>query len=86
MTFIKRDSNGTRTHHVHMAEEEHNFWDSLYFREYLKKHRDEARNYFDLKIALSKQFSTDREGYTAGKDEYVARITEKAKQEIDEFL
>ncbi|MBT5095147.1 MAG: GrpB family protein, partial [Halobacteriovoraceae bacterium] len=35
MTFIKTDSSGKRTHHVHMAEEEHNFWDRLYFREYL---------------------------------------------------
>jgi GrpB-like predicted nucleotidyltransferase (UPF0157 family) len=85
MTFIKRNGEGKRTFHVHMAEEEHNFWDRLYFREYLKKHQQEARNYFDLKMALSKQFAEDREAYTQGKEEYVSRITELAKKELDEF-
>ena len=85
MTFIKRNEEGERTHHIHMAEEEHNFWDRLYFREYLKKYRDEARNYFNLKDKLQKEFPNDREAYTDGKSEYVATITTKAKEVIKDI-
>jgi GrpB-like predicted nucleotidyltransferase (UPF0157 family) len=85
MTFIKKNEEGIRTHHVHLAEEEHNFWDRLYFREYLKQNRDEARNYFELKDQLCKKFTDDREAYTDGKSDYVAKITAIAKEKIKEF-
>jgi GrpB-like predicted nucleotidyltransferase (UPF0157 family) len=85
MTFIKYNEKGERTHHVHFAEEEHNFWDRLYFREYLKQNRDEARNYFELKDQLCKKFPNDREAYTSGKSEYVKEITAVAKQKVKEF-
>ncbi len=84
--FVKRDENKNRTHHIHFCEEEEPFWDCLYFREYLKKHEHEARNYFELKMALAKQFPDDREAYTNGKSEYIKRITEIAKKELDEFI
>jgi GrpB-like predicted nucleotidyltransferase (UPF0157 family) len=85
MTFVKTDDNGNRTHHVHLAEEEHNFWDRLYFREYLKQNRDEARKYFELKDELCKKFPSDREAYTDGKSEYVNSVTAIAKEKVKEF-
>ncbi|MBT7609647.1 MAG: GrpB family protein [Bacteriovoracaceae bacterium] len=85
MTFIKRNDEGIRTHHVHLAEEEHNFWDRLYFREYLKQNRDEARKYFQLKDELCKKYPTDREAYTEGKSNYVKEVTAVAKDKVKEF-
>ena len=84
MTFIKYEGQSP-THYIHMAEEEHPFWNRLYFREYLIKNKEEAQNYFDLKVALVNQFGDDKEGYIKGKSEYVDRITKLALKEIEEF-
>ncbi len=70
---------------IHMATEEHEFWDCLYFREYLKKNADEARSYFNLKNELAKQFGEDHKSYSDGKSEYIKRITALAKKELDDF-
>jgi len=83
MTFIKHS--GDTGYEIHMAIEEHGFWDCLYFREFLKKHSSEARNYFDLKNELIKQFGEDHDAYNSGKVDYINRITIQAKQELDEI-
>lgn len=83
MTFVKQA--GDIGYEVHMAEEEHAFWDCLYFREFLKKHSSEARNYFDLKNELIKQFGEDHDSYNSGKVDYINRITKQAKTELEEF-
>lgn len=41
--FIKRDSQGNRTHHIHMVESDFEHWDRLLFRDYLIKHPKTAR-------------------------------------------
>lgn len=77
--FIQRSPDGKRTHHIHMATAGHKLWERLYFRDYLRKHPEEAARYSQLKRDLARQFPSDREAYTNGKSEYVARITTKAK-------
>jgi GrpB-like predicted nucleotidyltransferase (UPF0157 family) len=79
--FIKRDQSGTRTHHIHMVEKsfaEH--WDRLLFRDYLIDHPDVAREYADLKRLLSSAHPKDRIAYTAGKTEFIERVTAQARQ------
>jgi GrpB-like predicted nucleotidyltransferase (UPF0157 family) len=78
--FIKRDSEGKRTHHIHMVESDSVLWDRLYFRDYLKEFPKVAKNYNDLKIKLSKQYPNDRVKYTEGKSEFIKKITKKAKE------
>ncbi|MEJ2355799.1 MAG: GrpB family protein, partial [candidate division WOR-3 bacterium] len=78
--FIKRNSKGTRTHHIHMVEADSELMDRLYFRDYLKEFPQIAKIYNDLKIKLSEQYPNDRVKYTEEKTEFVIDITEKAKK------
>jgi len=77
--FIKRDSEGKRTHHIHMVEADSKLWERLYFRDYLREFPEEAKRYAELKQFLSEKYPNDRVAYTEGKAEYVRAITERAK-------
>ncbi|MBU4446523.1 MAG: GrpB family protein [Candidatus Marinimicrobia bacterium] len=77
--FIKRNSNGERTHHIHMVEADSKLWDRLYFRDYLREFPEEAKRYSELKLFLSEQYPDDRVAYTKGKTNFIVSITEKAK-------
>jgi len=78
--FIKRDSAGKRTHHLHMVEADSKLWERLYFRDYLRDFPEEARRYAELKLALAEKHPNDRVGYTVGKADYVMAVTERAKR------
>ena len=78
--FIKRDSQGKRTHHIHMVEADSKLWERLYFRDYLREFPEEAKDYARLKQSLAEKFSHDRIAYTEAKAEYVVAITETAKR------
>ncbi len=80
--FIKRDSAGVRTHHIHMVEAKSSLWDRIYFRDYLRKNKKEARLYEKLKLDLEKQYPNDREKYTSAKTKYIVNLTNKAKRLI----
>lgn len=77
--FIKRDANGVRTHHIHMVEPDFEHWDRLLFRDYLIEHPEIAREYQALKTRLASANPNDRVAYTAGKTEFVVRITDEAR-------
>lgn len=78
--FIKRNSAGKRTHHLHMVEANSKLWERLYFRDYLREHQESARQYEAIKTKLSQKFPNDREAYTKAKTEFIFSITEKAKE------
>lgn len=78
--FIKRDKNGNRTHHLHMVEKDSKLWERLYFRDYLRKYSDTAREYQNLKTHLATKYSNDREKYTKAKTDFIVSVTKKAKQ------
>ena len=77
--FIKRDSQGRRTHHIHMVEADSKLWERLFFRDYLREFPEEAKDYARLKQSLAAKFPHDRIAYTEAKAEYVVAITERAK-------
>ena len=81
--FIKRDpATGVRTHHIHMVENTPEFaghWERLLFRDYLIAHPELAREYAELKTRLAAS-EHDRVAYTAGKTEFVLRVTALAKR------
>ena len=79
--FIKRDADGTRTHHIHMVEADSELWDRLHFRDYLREYPREAEKYSELKRDLSEKFPNDRVEYTRGKTEYIVSVTRKAKEQ-----
>jgi GrpB-like predicted nucleotidyltransferase (UPF0157 family) len=77
--FFGRPADGPRTHHIHACiaggAQEHRH---LAFRDYLRAHPDEAAAYATLKRDLATRFREDREGYIAGKDEYVKALEQRA--------
>ena len=77
--FIKRNSAGVRSHHVHMVESDFEHWDRLLFRDYLIEHAEIAKEYQTLKYALARDYPDDRVAYTNGKSEFVVRVTQVAK-------
>jgi GrpB-like predicted nucleotidyltransferase (UPF0157 family) len=81
MFFVKGlPPNSPRTHHLHMVEPDSILWQRLLFRDYLRQHPDEAKNYGQLKRQLANRFTSDREAYTQGKTEYIQSIMEKVQR------
>jgi len=78
--FIKRDSVGKRTHHIHMVESDFEHWDRLLFRDYLIDHPQIAKDYEALKRNLASAHEHDRTAYTEGKAEFVLKVTRQAKE------
>jgi len=78
--FIKRDSHGNRTHHIHMVESDFEHWDRLLFRDYLKEFPEAARQYAALKVELAQAHHDDRLAYTDKKSAFIREITKKAKE------
>lgn len=77
--FIKRNSSGIRTHHIHMVEADSKLWERLCFRDYLREFPKIAKDYANLKKSLAEKHPGDRVAYTKGKTGFVLKITEKAK-------
>ena len=46
----------------------------LVFRDYLRAHPSDAKEYLALKLRLAKEHRSDREAYTAAKDPFVAPL------------
>ena len=77
--FIKRDALGRRTHHIHLIEAHSHLWERLLFRDYLREHPREARDYEELKRRLAEQHPHDRVAYTQGKTDYIVAATQRAR-------
>ncbi len=80
MLFIKGiDPLGPkRTHHVHIYEFQGPRWkNELAFRDYLRSHEPEAREYESLKRKLAKAYRLNREAYTKGKESYIRSVMKK---------
>jgi GrpB-like predicted nucleotidyltransferase (UPF0157 family)/uncharacterized protein YqeY len=69
-----------RTHHLHLVPTgSQRFLDTLAFRDHLREHPEAAAEYAALKRDLAARFEHDREAYTDGKAELVARLTRAAR-------
>lgn len=80
--FYKREKlMGKRTHYIHLAPENHELWDRIAFRDYLKSHTEDAIRYADLKRNLAVSSGGDWMTYTEAKSDFVHEITEKALKE-----
>ena len=80
--FIRRDSAGVRTHHIHVVEmgfDEH--WDRVLFRDYLIAHPEAATQYAELKRRLAADFANDRVRYAEDKTSFIVDATGRAKRE-----
>ncbi|OLB65633.1 MAG: hypothetical protein AUI10_05925 [Actinobacteria bacterium 13_2_20CM_2_72_6] len=70
-----------RTHHLHLVPTgSARYVDVLAFRDYLRAHPVAAAQYAALKRELADRHTDDREAYTEGKADLVARLTEAARR------
>ncbi|MEZ5778107.1 MAG: GrpB family protein [Paracoccaceae bacterium] len=77
--FRKIDSNGTRTHHLHVFEEGSPHVERhLAFRDYLMAHPKIAKEYSSLKARLTRGDAPTWDAYLDGKDPFVSRVEPQA--------
>ena len=76
--FIKRNSAGQRSHHIHMVEKSFPHWIRLKFRDYLVANPNAAQEYATLKRELASLHPNDRTAHTAGKSKFIAKIMKLA--------
>ena len=63
----------TRTHHLHVYTDAKEFDRRIRFRDALRERASLRADYAGLKHMLAERFACDREAYTAGKAEFIAR-------------
>ena len=63
-----------------MAPKDHDVWDGLAFRDYLRSHPEEATRYTVLKKRLAAKYRHDRELYTDAKAAFVRKLTYKEQE------
>ena len=78
-----KDGLSKKVYHVHLRYAGDN--DELYFRDYLNKNPNIAKEYERLKLKLCKEYEHDRDAYTAGKADFVWNWTDVARDEYGEI-
>ncbi|APQ95415.1 GrpB family protein [Clostridium botulinum] len=78
-----RKGGDNRTHQIHAYQFDNisEIQRHISFRNYLRKHRDIAEEYGDIKESLAKKYPNDTNGYCDGKDLFVKKVEAKALQE-----
>lgn len=75
MHWFCKPSPSRREFHLHLVPAgSARFRDELAFRDRLRMDAGLAHEYAELKRSLAMRFQTDREGYTDGKSDFVARV------------
>jgi GrpB-like predicted nucleotidyltransferase (UPF0157 family) len=75
MNWFCKPSPRRREFHLHLVPtDSQRFRDELAFRDRLRDSPEVAREYAELKKSLAERFRTDREGYTLGKSDFIARV------------
>lgn len=78
--YFRRDSEIVKFH-LHMHEITSEEWKNhILFRDYLRNHEKEAKEYTELKYDLKHKFGNDIEKYTEAKAEFINNILKKAKE------
>jgi GrpB-like predicted nucleotidyltransferase (UPF0157 family) len=82
-TFNKGYTNkgfAEKVYHLHIRY--YGNWNELYFRDYLIKYSEVAKEYGELKLKLKEKYEHDRDRYTNAKTDFVLKYSEKAKEEF----
>ena len=80
-----RKGGDERTHQIHIfqADDRKNIERHLAFRDYLRTHEEECREYAALKKELARRFPYDIDGYCDGKEEFVRAMEKQALSQYD---
>lgn len=85
--YLRKDRDGVRSFHMHMVEQDSDFWEKhLLFRDYLRAHDDERDAYAALKREIAAKYNASltatsnvNVGYTDRKTEFVERCVAQAR-------
>jgi len=78
--FFTKGPENKRTHYLHVGEAGSGYIENMViFRDYLKKHKDIAKEYEILKKKLADLYSEDRYTYTSKKEKFILSVIKKAK-------
>lgn len=78
--FLSKDTSLSLNNiHIHIAVKQSKAYkELLFFRDYLRRNRKEAKNYYNLKLKWLGKSSTNREKYQKLKSKYINRILKKS--------
>lgn len=83
--FFTRDTNGDRTHHLHVFQSGHpDIERHIVFRDFLRANLDAAREYEKLKEKLAKRFPKQSSNYTAAKSDFILSMDEVARYWLEQ--
>ena len=83
--FFTRDTNGDRTHHLHVFQIGHpDIERHTVFRDFLRANPDAAREYEQLKEKLAKRFPKQSGNYTAAKSDFILSMDEVARYWLEQ--
>ena len=83
--FFTRDTNGDRTHHLHVFQAGHpDIERHTVFRDFLRANPDAAREYEKLKEKLAKRFPKQSSNYTAAKSDFILSMDEVARYWLEQ--
>ncbi len=83
--FVKGDED-RRTHHFHVMQTDHHEWkDQILFRDFMREHPQEAKQYSEFKQKLFIQYGNDRGKYTDSKTDFIQTMLEKAKKKYQNY-
>ncbi|MEH6942258.1 GrpB family protein [Bacillus sp. JJ722] len=81
--FFRKGKWRAGTHHLHVYKYESEEWiNNLLFRDFLRTHPVQLKQYYQLKIELAQKYRNDRVSYTKAKESFIQSIIKKAKEEI----
>lgn len=83
--FFAKGPEDSRTHYIHFVEKNNNtYYNLVYFKRYLLDHIEYIKEYCTLKQNLAIKYPEERSKYTAGKNEFITSVIEKAKEEYND--
>ena len=83
--FFTRDTDGERTHHLHVFQQGHpDIERHTVFRDYLRANPTAARDYEELKEKLAKRFPKQSSNYTAAKSDFILSMDEVARYWVEQ--
>jgi GrpB-like predicted nucleotidyltransferase (UPF0157 family) len=80
--FFKKKNEELSTHYLHLEPTQGKLWSNhILFRDYLNKHQELIVEYSNLKKILEKDYFENRNNYALGKNPFIEKVIELAKNE-----
>jgi GrpB-like predicted nucleotidyltransferase (UPF0157 family) len=79
--FFRKGQWRAGTHHLHIYQYESEEWKNhILFRNYLRTHPDQLKQYQQLKKDLAEKYHFERAAYTKAKEPFILTVIKKAKE------